>query len=113
MRKGFLQQDEAKVSSTSIQLEGMSGHRLDGGDREADLAVRLVKQSVWGVETVTEEWFSRQFHDTTIKYDLFLGQPWLHTHCVSPMGHRTCSLRDPSASDPSKLYYLHPYTKSV
>ena len=27
------------------------------------------------------------------------------------MGHRTCFLQDPSASDPSELYYLHPYTK--
>ena len=29
------------------------------------------------------------------------------------MGHRTCFLQDPSDSDPSELYYLHPYTKSV
>ena len=29
------------------------------------------------------------------------------------MGHRTCFLQDPSASDPSELYYLHPYTKTV
>ena len=113
VRKGFLQEDEAKVSSTPVQLEGVSGHRLDGGDREADLAVRLVKQSVWSVETVTEEWFSGKFYEATIKYDFFLGQPWLHAHRVSPMGHRTCFLQDPSASDPSELYYLHPYTKSV
>ena len=46
VRKGFLQEDEAKMSSTPVQLEGESGHRLDGGDREAELAVRLVKQSV-------------------------------------------------------------------
>ena len=56
MRKGFLQEDEAKMSSTPVQLEGVSGHRLEGGGREAELAVRLVKQSVWSVEeTVTEE----------------------------------------------------------
>ena len=61
MTKGFPQEDEAKVSSTPVQMEGVSGHRLDGGDREADLAVRLVKQSVWSVETVTEEWFSGKF----------------------------------------------------
>ena len=60
-----------------------------------------------------EEWFSGKFYEATIKYDLFLGQPWLHAHRVSPMGHRTCFLQDPSASDPSELYYLHPYTKSV
>ena len=56
VRKGFLQEDETKMSSTPVQLEGVSGHRLDGGDREAELAVRLVKQSVWSVEEmVTEE----------------------------------------------------------
>ena len=64
------------MSSTPVQLEGVSGHRLEGGDREAELAVRLVKQSVWSVqETVTEEWFSGKFYEATIKYDLFLGQP--------------------------------------
>ena len=68
VRKGSLHEDEAKVSSTPVQLEGVSGHRLDGGDREADLAVRLVKQSVWSVQTVTEEWFSGKFHEGTIKY---------------------------------------------
>ena len=114
VEKGFMQEDEAKMSSTPVQLEGVSGHRLDGGDREAELAVRLVKQSVWSVEeTVTEEWFSGKLYEASIKYDLFLGQPWLHAHCVSPMGHRTCFLQDPSTSDPSDLYYLHPYTKSI
>ena len=114
VRRGFLQEDEAKMSSTPVQLEGVSGHRLEGGDREAELAVRLVKQSVWSSEeTVTEEWCSGKFDEATIKYDLFLGQPWLHAHRVSPMGHRTCFLQDPSTSDPSDLYYLHPYTKSI
>ena len=114
VRKGFLQEDETKMSSTPVQLEGVSGHRLDGGDREAELAVRLVKQSVWSVrETVTEEWFAGKFYEASIEYDLFLGQPWLHAHRESPMGHRTCFLQDPSTSDPSDLYYLHPYTKSI
>ena len=40
VRRGFLQEDEAKMSSTPVQLEGVSGHRIDGGDREAELAVR-------------------------------------------------------------------------
>ena len=73
-----------------------------------------MKQSVWSVEkTVTEEWFSGKFYEATIKYDSFLGQPWLHAHRVLPMGHRTCFLQDPSTSDPSDLYYLHPYIKSI
>ena len=72
-----------------------------------------MKKSVGTVETVTEEWFSGTFYKATIKYDLFFGQPWPHAHRVSPMGRRTCFLQDPSANDPSELYYLHPYTKSV
>ena len=85
MRKGFLQEDETKMSCTPVQLEGVSGHCLDGGDREAELAVRLVKRSVWSVEqTVTEEWFPGRFYEASIKYDLFLGQPWLHAHRVPP-----------------------------
>ena len=68
VRKGFLQENEAKMSSTPVQLEGVRGHRLDGGDREAELAVRLVNQSVWSVEeTVTEEWFSGKFYEASIK----------------------------------------------
>ena len=113
VRKGFLQEDEAMISSTPVQLEGVSGYRLEGGEREAVLTVRLVKQSLWSAEKVKEEWFSGKFYEATIKYDLFLGQPWLHAHRVSPMGHRTCFLQDPSASDPSELYYLHPYTKRL
>ena len=35
------------------------------------------------------------------------------TLILCPMGHRTCFVQDPPASDPSELYYLHPYTKSV
>ena len=113
MRKGFLQEDEAKISETPVQLEAVSGHRLEGGEREADLAVRLVEQSVWSAEQVKEEWFSGKLYEATIKCDFFLGQPWLHAHRVSPIRHRTCVLQDPSASNPSELYYLHPYTKSV
>ena len=56
---------------------------------------------------------SGTFHDPGQHFHLFLGQPWLHAHRVSPMGHRTCFLQDPSTSDPSDLYYLHPYTKSI
>ena len=113
VRKGFLQEGEAQISSTPVQLEEVSGHRLECGRKEADSAVRLVKQSVWNAEKVKEEWYSGNFYGATIKYDLLLGQPWLHAHRVSPMGYRTCFLPDPSASDPSKLYYLHPYTMSV
>ena len=113
MRKGFLQEDEAKISSTPVQLEGVSGHRLEGGKREADLVVRLVKQSVWSTEEVKEEWLSGKFYEATIKYELLLGQPWLHAHRVSPMAHSSCFLQDPSANDLSELYYLHPFTKSV
>ena len=113
VRTGFLQEDEAKISSTPVQLEGVSGHRLQDGEREADLAVRLASQLVWSTEEVKEEWLSRKFYEATIKYDLFSGQPWLQAHRLLPMGHRTCFLQVPSASDPSERSYLHPFTKSV
>ena len=113
VRKDFLQEDEAEVSSTPVQLEGVNEHCLADGEREADLAVRLVKHSVWSTEKVKEKWFSGKFYEASIKYDSFLGQARLHSHCVSPMGHRTCFLQDLLASDPSELDYLHPFTKSV
>ena len=74
-RKGFLQEDEAKTSSKPVQLEGVSGHRLEGGEREADLAVRLVRLSIWSTDDVKEAWLPGTFYEATIKYDLFLGQP--------------------------------------
>ena len=98
VRRGFLQEDEAKMSSTPVQLEGVSGHCLEGGNREAELAVRLVKQSVLSVETVTEEWFSGKFYEATIKYDLFLGQPWLHAHRVLPI-YGTQNMLPPGSFD--------------
>ena len=36
VRRGFLLENDAKVSSTPVQLEGVSGHPLEGGEREAD-----------------------------------------------------------------------------
>ena len=56
VRKGFLQEDEATISTKPVQLEGVSGHRREGGEREADPAVRFVKQSVWSTEDVKGEW---------------------------------------------------------
>ena len=73
VRKGFL----AKISSKAVQLEDVSGHRLDGGKKEADLTVSLVRQSVWSTEEMKELWLSGTFYQTTIKYDLFLRQQWL------------------------------------
>ena len=67
VRKGFLQEDEAKSSSTPVRLEGVSRHRLEGGERGADLVVRLVKQSVLSVEKVKEEWISGKFYEATIR----------------------------------------------
>ena len=106
--KGSLQDDEARVSSTPVQLEGVSGHCLDGGNREADSAVRLVKQCVWSVETVTEEWFSGKCYEATIRYDLFLGQPWLHAHRVSPWdtGDASSKIRQP-ATGPNCIICVH------
>ena len=60
-----------------------------------------------------EESPSGKFYEASTKYDLFLGQPWLHAHRVPPMGHGTCFLKGPSASDPSDLYCLHPFPKRV
>ena len=54
-----------------------------------------------------EESPSGKFYEASTKYDLFLGQPWLHARRVLPMGHGTCFLKGPSASDPSDLYCTH------
>ena len=74
MRKGVPQQEDVQTSSTPVKLEGVSKHCFEGGEREADLAVRLVKQSVLSTEEVKEEWLFGKLYEATVKYDLMLGQ---------------------------------------
>ena len=65
--KCFLQMGEARISAKSVQLEGISGHCLEGGEKETDLAVRLLKQSFWKTDDVKEEWLSCTFSEAIIK----------------------------------------------
>ena len=108
VRKGFLQEDKAKISSTTVQQEGVSRRRLGVGEGEADLAVRLVKQSVWSAEKVKEESFSGKFYEATIQYDLFLGQLGFTLIVCRPwdIGHSFSGIRQP-ATNPNCIICTH------
>ena len=68
VEKGLLQEDEAKISTKPVQLKGASGGRLEGGEKEVVLSIRLLQQSVWNNDDVKEEWLQRKFYEATIKY---------------------------------------------
>ena len=107
-RNGFLQEDEAKVSSTLVQLEGSSRHRLEGGEGEADLAVRLVKQCVWSVETVMESGslensmkppLSMIYSSVNLGFTLIVCRPW-------DTGHASSKILQP-ATRPNRIICTH------
>ena len=41
VRKGLLREDDAKISTKPVQLEGVSGRRLKGGEKEEGFRVGL------------------------------------------------------------------------
>ena len=68
VRKRLLQEDEANISTKPVQLEGISGHWLEGGEKEGALSVRLLQLSIWNTDDVKEEWLQRKFYEAAIKY---------------------------------------------
>ena len=68
VRKGLLQEDEAKISTKPVQLLGASGRGLEGGEKEAVLSIRLLQQGVWNNDNVNKEPLQRRFYEATIIY---------------------------------------------
>ena len=75
-------------SPNPVTLEGVSGHSLSGGQRGRYISTDLVAQNVWYADKVEEVVLKDDyFYLAEMKYDLYLGHPWLRKNRVVPVGH--------------------------
>ena len=89
----FLPDDCVFESPHPVTLEGVSGHSLAGGQRGCYISTHLVAQDLWEEQNVEEVVLKDDyFYRADIKYDLYLGHPWLRKNRVAPVGHRRCFL---------------------
>ena len=89
----FLPDDCVGDSLYPVTLEGVSGHSLAGGQRGCYISTHLVAQDLWEERNVEEVILKNDyFYRADIKYDLYLGHPWLSKNRVAPVGHRRCFL---------------------
>ena len=87
----FLPDDCVFESPHPVTLEGVSGHSLAGGQRGCYISTHLVAQDLWEEQNVEEVVLRDDyFYRADIKYDLYLGHPWLRKNRVAPVGHRRC-----------------------
>ena len=87
--------------------EGGSRWPTDRDAHEGEVGAELCLGSHgWTIPKCTYEKQVGILPEAEIKYDLFLGQPWLTFHRVAPMGHRTCFLQDPSEDNQSELFFF-------
>ena len=110
----FLPDDCVIDSLYPVTLEGVSGHSLAGGQRGCYISTHLVAQDLWEEGNVEEvvlkgDWFYR----ADIKYDLYLGHPWLSKNRVAPIGHRRCFLLESGPLERPEFRFLHAGFKSA
>ena len=53
------------------------------------------------------------FYRADIKYDLYLGHPWLRKNRVAPVGHRRCFLLESGPLERPEFRFLHARLKSA
>ena len=73
-----------------VNLEGISGHALPGGNTGSLLKAHMVAQDLWEEDKVEDVVLEDYFYGAAIKYDLYLGHPFLTKNKVAPVGHRRC-----------------------
>ena len=97
-----------------VTLEGVSGHSLAGGQRGCYISTHLVAQDLWEEQNVEEVVLKDDyFYRADIKYDLYLGHPWLRKNRVAPVGHRRCFLLESGPLERPEFRFLHAGFKSA
>ena len=110
----FLPDDCVFDSPHPVTLEGVSGHSLSGGQRGCYISTHLVAQDLWAAGNVEEVVLRDDyFYLAEIKYDLYLGHPWLRKNRVAPVGHSCCSLLESGPLERPKFLFLHAGFKSA
>ena len=110
----FLPDDCVFESPHPVTLEGVSGHSLAGGQRGCYISTHLVAQDLWEEQNVEEVVLKDDyFYRADIKYDLYLGHPWLRKNRVAPVGHRRCFLLESGPLERPEFRFLHAGFKSA
>ena len=110
----FLPDDCLFDSPHPVTLEGVSGHSLAGGQRGCYISSHLVAQDLWEEGNVEEVVLKDDyFYRADIKYDLYLGHPWLSKNRVAPVGHRRCFLLESGPLERPEFRFLHAGFKSA
>ena len=110
----FLPDDCVFDSPHPVTLEGVSGHSLTGGQRGCYISTHLVAQDLWEDGNVEEVILKDDyFYRADIKYDLYLGHPWLRKDRVAPVGHRRCFLLESGPLERPEFRFLHAGFKSA
>ena len=110
----FLPDDCVFESPHPVTLEGVSGHSLAGGQRGCYISTHLVAQDLWEEQNVEEVVLKDDyFYRADIKYDLYLGHPWLRKNRVAPVGHRRCFLLESGPLERPEFRFLHAGVKSA
>ena len=112
--KSFLPNDCVFYSPHPVTMEGVSGHSLSGGQRGCYISTHLVAQDLWDAGKVEEVVLKDDhFYRAEIKYELYLGHPWLCKNRVAPVGHRRCFLPESGPLERSEFCFLHAGFKSA
>ena len=103
----FLPDDCVDTSPHPVNLEAVSGHALPGGSTGSFLKAHMVAQDLWEEgkqeDVVLEDFFYRG----AIKYDLYLGHPFLTKNKVAPVGHRRCCILESGETEAPSFRFLH------
>ena len=83
-----------KQAVKPVHLEGAGGHHVDGGKEGCEVQLRFITQQVQNWSALEEINFTVYCYAAPIKYHMYLGNPFLWDHRLSPMAHRGCFLQD-------------------
>ena len=84
----FLPDECVDTSPHPVNLKDVSGHALLGGSTGLFLKAHMVAQDLWEEGKVEDVVLEGYFYRAAIKYDLYLGHPFLTKNKVAPVGHR-------------------------
>ena len=103
----FLPDDCVFDSIWPVTLEGVSGQALPGGKQGSSIRTHLLAQDLWTDRVAEDLVLSDYSYRADIKYDLYLGQPWLTKNRVAPVGHRRCFPLETGPEERPVFKFLH------
>ena len=80
----LLPEECVDASLHPVNLEGVSGHALPGGNTGLFLKAHMVAEDLWEGDKVEDVVLEDYFYRAAIKYDLYLGHPFLTKNKVAP-----------------------------